>query len=67
MNAVKYSVETNERGENPYSRRKSVSLQPTVILNVEPDRVKYGLTSTRGDHWEKPGTVLKLLQCLAAT
>ncbi len=43
--------------------RKSVSLftgQPTVILNVEPDRVKYGLTSTRADHWKSLGPVNRL-------
>lgn len=43
--------------------RKSVSLftgQPTVILNVEPDKVKYGLTSTRADHWKSLGPVNRL-------
>jgi len=43
--------------------RKSVSLftgQPTVILNVEPDRVKYGVTSTRADHWKSLGPTNRL-------
>ena len=43
--------------------RKSVSLftgQPTVILNVEPDKVRYGLTSTRADHWKSLGPVNRL-------
>lgn len=43
--------------------QKSISLftgQPTVILNVEPGRVKYGLTSTRGDHWKSLGPVNRL-------
>lgn len=43
--------------------RKSISLftgQPTVILNVEPDRVSYGLTSTRADHWKTLGPVNRL-------
>jgi len=43
--------------------QKSVSLftgQPTVILNVEPDRVSYGLTSTRADHWKSLGPVNRL-------
>lgn len=43
--------------------RKSVSLftgQPTVILNVEPDRVEYGLTSTRADHWKSLGPTNRL-------
>ncbi|VEU41153.1 unnamed protein product [Pseudo-nitzschia multistriata] len=43
--------------------RKSVSIftgQPTVILNVEPDRVTYGPTSTRADHWKSLGPVNRL-------
>lgn len=43
--------------------QKSVSIftgQPTVILNVEPDRVIYGLSSTRGDHWKSLGPVNRL-------
>jgi len=43
--------------------RKSVSLftgQPTAILNVEPDRVSYGPTSTRADHWKSLGPVNRL-------
>lgn len=43
--------------------RKSVSLftgQPTVILNIEPDRVTYGPTSTRADHWKSLGPVNRL-------
>lgn len=43
--------------------RKSMSLftgQPTVILNVEPDRVSYGPTSTRADHWKSLGPVNRL-------
>eukprot|EP00536_Pseudo-nitzschia_multiseries_P002548 jgi/Psemu1/251753/estExt_Genewise1Plus.C_340087 len=43
--------------------RKSVSLftgLPTVILNVEPDRVTYGPTSTRADHWKSLGPVNRL-------
>lgn len=38
--------------------RKSVSLftgQPSIVLNVEPDLVKYGPTSTRADHWKSLG------------
>jgi len=38
--------------------QKSVSLftgQSTIILNVEPDKVKYGLSSTRADHWKSLG------------
>lgn len=43
--------------------QKSVSLfsgQPTVILNVTPDKVSYGPTSTRADHWKSLGPVNKL-------
>ena len=43
--------------------RKSISLftgQPTVILNVEPNRVSYGPTSTRADHWKTLGPVNRL-------
>ena len=43
--------------------QKSVSLftgQPTVILQVEPDRVTYGGTSTRADHWKSLGPVNRL-------
>eukprot|EP00980_Cylindrotheca_fusiformis_P011945 scaffold2830_cov131-Cylindrotheca_fusiformis.AAC.66 len=29
--------------------------KPSIILNVEPDRVKYGPTSTRADHWKSLG------------
>jgi hypothetical protein len=35
--------------------KQSVSLltgKPTVLLNVEPDKVVYGPTSTRADHWK---------------
>ncbi|KAG7362727.1 plastid lipid-associated PAP/fibrillin family protein [Nitzschia inconspicua] len=38
--------------------RTSVSLftgQPSIILNVEPERVNYGPTSTRADHWKSLG------------
>jgi len=35
--------------------KRSVSLltgDPTVLLSVEPDKVVYGPTSTRADHWK---------------
>lgn len=38
--------------------RRSVSLftgDPSVVLAVEPDRVTYGPTSTRADHWKSLG------------
>jgi len=38
--------------------RSSVSLftgQPSIILEIEPDRVSYGPTSTRADHWKSLG------------
>jgi hypothetical protein len=38
--------------------RKSVSLftgQPSIVLDIEPDRVTYGPTSTRADHWKSLG------------
>lgn len=38
--------------------RTSISLftgQPSIILEIEPDRVMYGPTSTRGDHWKSLG------------
>jgi hypothetical protein len=38
--------------------RTSVSLftgAPSIILNVTPDRVTYGPTSTRADHWKSLG------------
>jgi hypothetical protein len=38
--------------------RKSISLftnKPCTMLSVEPDRVQYGPTSTRGDHWKSLG------------
>jgi hypothetical protein len=38
--------------------RTSVSLftgQPLIVLNVEPERVNYGPTSTRADHWKSLG------------
>lgn len=41
-----------------WSLRKSISLftgQATIILAVEPDRVSYGPTSTRADHWKSLG------------
>jgi len=43
--------------------RTSVSLftgQPSIILYVEPDRVTYGPTSTRGDHWKSLGPLNRL-------
>mmetsp|Transcript_6707 Transcript_6707/g.16473 ORF Transcript_6707/g.16473 Transcript_6707/m.16473 type:complete len:631 (-) Transcript_6707:53-1945(-) len=42
---------------------KSVSLftgQPTIILSVEPYKVRYGLTTTRADHWKSLGPVNRL-------
>jgi hypothetical protein len=38
--------------------RTSMSLftgQPSIVLNIEPDLVKYGPTSTRADHWKSLG------------
>lgn len=38
--------------------RKSISLftnKPCTMLSVEPDRVRYGPTSTRADHWKSLG------------
>lgn len=38
--------------------RKSVSLftgEPSTVLNIVPDRVEYGPTSTRADHWKSLG------------
>ena len=38
--------------------RKSVSLftgEPSVVMSVQPDRVSYGPTSTRADHWKSLG------------
>ena len=38
--------------------RQSVSLftgEPSTVLQVEPDRVEYGPTSTRADHWKSLG------------
>jgi hypothetical protein len=38
--------------------RTSVSLftgQPSIILEIQPDRVTYGPTSTRADHWKSLG------------
>jgi hypothetical protein len=38
--------------------RSSVSLftgEPSIVMTVEPDRVSYGPTSTRADHWKSLG------------
>jgi PAP_fibrillin len=38
--------------------RSSVSLftgDPSIVMTVEPDRVSYGPTSTRADHWKSLG------------
>ena len=38
--------------------RKSVSLftgEPSTVLNIVPERVEYGPTSTRADHWKSLG------------
>ena len=38
--------------------RQSVSLftgDPSIVLQIEPDRVEYGPTSTRADHWKSLG------------
>ena len=38
--------------------RQSVSLfsgEPSIVLSVEPNRVTYGPTSTRADHWKSLG------------
>jgi hypothetical protein len=29
--------------------------QPSIVLDIEPDRVNYGPTSTRADHWKSLG------------
>lgn len=29
--------------------------EPSILLNIEPDRVEYGPTSTRADHWKSLG------------
>lgn len=34
--------------------------EPTTIMSVEPDRVTYGPTSTRADHWKSLGPLNKL-------
>lgn len=43
--------------------RSSMSLfsgQPSIVLNVLPDRVNYGPTSTRADHWKSLGPMNSL-------
>lgn len=38
--------------------RSSVSLftgKPSIVIEIEPDRVNYGPTSTRADHWKSLG------------
>mmetsp|Transcript_996 Transcript_996/g.1934 ORF Transcript_996/g.1934 Transcript_996/m.1934 type:complete len:579 (-) Transcript_996:3161-4897(-) len=29
--------------------------EPSIVLNIEPDKVEWGSTSTRGDHWKSLG------------
>jgi len=29
--------------------------EPSIVLNIEPDRVEYGPTSTKADHWKSLG------------
>ncbi len=61
VNPSSASFDVNVNGI--WDLRKSVSLftgQPTVILNVEPDRVTYGPTSTRADHWKSLGPTNRL-------
>ena len=44
--------------DGAWELRKSISLftnRPCTMLSVEPNMVKYGLTSTRGDHWKSLG------------
>ena len=58
-------VEYNERIEmfdvtvtGTWDLRTSVSLftgEPSIVMNVVPDRVTYGPTSTRADHWKSLG------------
>eukprot|EP00566_Odontella_aurita_P006230 CAMPEP_0113547204 /NCGR_PEP_ID=MMETSP0015_2-20120614/12227_1 /TAXON_ID=2838 /ORGANISM="Odontella" /LENGTH=612 /DNA_ID=CAMNT_0000447735 /DNA_START=294 /DNA_END=2132 /DNA_ORIENTATION=+ /assembly_acc=CAM_ASM_000160 len=41
-----------------WSLRGSINIfsgDPTTVLNVAPERVEYGFTSTRADHWKSVG------------
>ena len=52
--AASFQVEVN----GAWELRKSISLftnRPCTMLSVEPNVVKYGPTSTRGDHWKSLG------------
>jgi hypothetical protein len=44
--------------DGTWQLRNSVSLftgEPSILLSVEPNRVTYGPTSTRADHWKALG------------
>lgn len=52
--SASFEVEVN----GAWELRKSISLftnQPCTMLLVQPNAVKYGPTSTRGDHWKSLG------------
>ena len=35
--------------------RQSISGEPTTVMQIEPDKVEYGPTSTKGGHWKALG------------
>ena len=48
----------NVRVDGNWDLRRSISLftgDPSIVLSVEPNRVTYGPTSTRADHWKSLG------------
>ena len=48
----------NVKIDGNWDLRRSVSLftgDPSIVLSVEPNRVTYGPTSTRADHWKSLG------------
>jgi hypothetical protein len=52
------SASFDVRVSGVWDLRQSVSLftgEPSIVLQVEPDRVEYGPTSTRADHWKSLG------------
>ena len=48
----------NVKIDGNWDLRRSTSLftgDPSIVLSVEPNRVTYGPTSTRADHWKSLG------------
>lgn len=58
INVVPDSASFDVKVNGDWELRSSVSIftgEPSIVLTVVPERVTYGPTSTRADHWKSLG------------